>query len=195
MGFNEIIGLGASAIGLASYVPYFRDIFLNKTRPHIFSWFVWGIISSTAFFLQRSAGAGPGTWAIGLSSMACFLITILAFFKGGFKVVVFDWLAFLGALLGITLWLITDNPLLAIIFISLADFLAFTPSFKKAYYEPGAETLSTWVFSAFKFFLILLATETYSWLTIIYPLSLVLSNSAFSFMLIIRRRSLKKTRC
>lgn len=191
MGVKEIAGLTASVIGLASYVPYFRDIFLNKTKPHLFSWFVWGIISGTAFFLQREAGSGPGTWAIGLSSVACFSITILAFFRRGFKAALFDWLALLGALSGIILWQLIDNQLLAIILISLADFLAFTPSFKKAYYKPEEETLSTWIVSALKFALILLATETYSYLTIIYPLSLVLSNGSFSVMLFIRRRKIK----
>jgi len=33
----SIIGI---ALTFAGYVPYIRDIFKGKTKPHVFSWFV-----------------------------------------------------------------------------------------------------------------------------------------------------------
>jgi len=187
-----IIGSASAAIGLISYFPYFRDIFLNKTKPHIFSWFVWGLISSIAFFAQISEGAGPGAWVVGAGALTCFLVSAIAFFKGDAQIAKSDWIPFLGAVTGLILWQLTSSPLLAVIFVTIADALAFIPSFKKAYNKPSEETLITWLVSCFKFILALFATESYSATTVLYPLSLIVSNGSFSIMLLARRKKLNK---
>jgi len=193
MNYKIIIGILAAAIGFISYIPYFRDIFLKKTKPHLFSWFIWTLISGTAFFAQIGEGAGSGAWVVGLSSILCFSIGVLSLFQGERKITLSDWIALSGAVIGLTLWQITSNPLLAIIFVTIADALAFIPSFRKAYYKPDEETAITWLASSFKFTLALVATETYGLTTVLYPLSLVITNGSFLIMLLIRRKILRKT--
>lgn len=38
--YKIVLGVVATILGFVGYVPYFRDIFRVKTRPHVFSWFV-----------------------------------------------------------------------------------------------------------------------------------------------------------
>lgn len=194
MNYKIISGILAALIGFIGYIPYFRDIFLKKTKPHLFSWLIWTLISGTAFFAQIKEGAGSGAWVVGLSSVICFSIGILAFFQGERKITISDWVALSGAVIGLTLWQLTSNPLLAIIFVSIADALAFIPSFRKAYYKPYEETAITWLVSSFKFILALIATETYGLTTVLYPLSLVITNGSFLIMLLIRRKIFKKNK-
>ncbi len=193
MNYKVIIGVLAAGLSFVGYIPYFRDIFLKKTKPHLFSWFIWTLISGVAFFAQLEEGAGSGAWVVGLSSAICFSIGIISLFQGEAKISFSDWIALFGAVIGLILWQVADNPLLAIIFVTIADFLAFIPSFRKAFYKPYEETAITWLASSLKFVLALIATKSYSLTTVLYPASLVLSNGSFLLMLLLRRRTLDKT--
>jgi hypothetical protein len=35
-------GVIAVILTFAGYIPYLRDVFAGKTKPHIYSWFLWG---------------------------------------------------------------------------------------------------------------------------------------------------------
>ncbi|MFN3716380.1 MAG: hypothetical protein ACK4R8_06615 [Thiobacillus sp.] len=72
-------GLSAAAMALTfvAFVPYFRSVFSGTTRPHVFSWVVWGSNTSVAFVATLSAGGGAGAWALGFSAAmagACILL-------------------------------------------------------------------------------------------------------------------------
>ena len=58
--YRGFLGFAATVIALISYVPYFRDIFVEKTKPHAFTWFIWGVLTVIAFVGQMSGHAGPG---------------------------------------------------------------------------------------------------------------------------------------
>ncbi|MDP2944379.1 MAG: hypothetical protein Q8N57_02270, partial [bacterium] len=105
--YKIILGALASIITFLAYLPYFRDIFRNKTKPHIFSWFIWGLLGTIAFFAQIIKGAGAGSWGTAVSAMICFIIVGLAFSRGEKNITLFDWLAFSGALVGLVLWKLT----------------------------------------------------------------------------------------
>lgn len=42
---KEIIGVTAVLLAFISYAPYIRDILKGRTKPHVYSWFVWGFVS------------------------------------------------------------------------------------------------------------------------------------------------------
>lgn len=190
MDYKIVLGIAAVIISFVGYIPYFRDIINKKTKPHVFSWFIWSLSGGIGFFAQIISGAGSGAWIMGLGFAISAIIAILAFRQGEKTITLSDWLAFIGALLGLVLWRLTDNPLLAIIFITLTDILAFAPTFRKAYHKPYEETFISWFFSSFKFLLALAATQSYSLTTVLYPIYLFLSNGTFALMLLVRRKVL-----
>jgi len=187
LNFKIVVGIIAAVVGFIGYIPYFRDIFRNKTKPHIFSWFVWGLLTAIVFFAQIAKGAGAGAWVTGFAALSCFAVVILAIFKGEKKITISDSLALAGALLGLFLWIITDNPLSAVILITLTDALAFIPTIRKAYADPEGETLSAWISYSLKFAIGLAALESYNITTLLYPVALVLMNGSFALMLYMRR--------
>lgn len=194
MNYKIVVGIAAVIISFIGYIPYFRDILNKKTKPHVFSWFVWGLSGGIGFFAQIVSGAGSGAWIMGLGFTVCVAITILAFRQGEKTITLSDWVAFGGALLGLILWQLTDNPLLAIIFVILSDLLAFIPTFRKSYHKPHEETFVSWVFSSLKYLLALVAIQSYSLTTVLYPLYLSLSNGGFAIMLLVRRRILSRSK-
>jgi hypothetical protein len=192
--YKVIIGLFASVISVIGYVPYLRDILRKKTKPHVFSWLVWSFSAGIVFAAQIVKGAGSGAWMMGAGTAICFLITILAAFQGEKRIVLLDWFAFGGAVLGLIAWVLTDNPLFAVILITVTDILAFIPTFRKAYYKPYEETLFTWIIASVKFIFVLIALDAYNATTLLFPVYLILSNSSFTIMMLVRRRIVGKTK-
>jgi len=82
MSAKVILTIIASGISVFSYIPYFRDIAKRRTKPHIFSWFIWGLISIIAFFAQLAKGAGVGAWVVGITAITCFAVAATALTHG-----------------------------------------------------------------------------------------------------------------
>lgn len=190
MGIKETVGLIAVLISIIGYIPYFRDIFSGKTKPHAFSWLVWGVLNGIAFAGQIAGKGGPGAWAVGLTAVALCAIFVLSLLKGERDIKRFDWLCLGGAAVSLALWFATSGPLLAIILITIVDAFGFLPTIRKAYNKPHQETLITYEINTIKYFLVVLALQNYTLVTTLFPLAVALMNAAFVGMLILRRRAL-----
>lgn len=191
MEYKIILGSIATIIGFASYIPYFRDIYSGKTKPHAFSWLVWSILTGIAFFAQVAKGGGAGSWVNGGTALMCLAVFIVALFKGEKNIKTSDWLSLLGAFVGLLLWVLTDDPLLAVIIVTIIDAFGFIPTFHKSFYKPYEETLSTYIISSIKYFISLIALSSFNLSTWLFPASLAITNGLFVVMLIVRRRTLR----
>jgi hypothetical protein len=190
MDFKAILGITAVVISIIGYIPYFRDILSGKTKPHAFSWLVWGVLNGIAFAGQIHDDAGPGAWAVGLTAVALCAIFALALFKGERDIKLFDWLCLASAAVALMLWFVTNGPLLSIILITIVDLLGFLPTVRKAYTKPHQETLVTYEINTIKYLLIVLALAQYTLVTTLFPLAVALMNAAFVAMLVMRRKQL-----
>lgn len=190
---KTILGVAAMVIGFVGYVPYVRDVLYKTTKPHAFSWFTWGLLETIAFAAQMTKGAGAGAWVTAVSAIITLGIAAAALPNARQHVRLLDFVAFLGALAAIVLWRATHNPLLAVVSVATADALAFAPTFRKAYHKPNEETLFEYGASAVKWGLAIPALAAVNLTTVLYPASLVLTNSAFVLMVLSQRNATKKT--
>ncbi len=154
----------------------------------MFSWFVWFLMTAIGFFGQIVGGAGAGAWVTGFTSIACLGIFLLSIKKGTREIVLADWIALTGALLALLLWYLTKTPVWSAILISISDVLALIPTIRKSYSKPYQETLISYALSGLKFVFAILALNTYSITTTVYPATLIFSNWGFVMLLLIRRR-------
>jgi hypothetical protein len=185
-----VLAILATIIGFVGYVPYFRDIFKGKTKPHIFSWFVWGLLIGIDFVVQITRGGGAGSWVTGFSSVVCLTIAALALVRGEKEITRADWICFVVGIIGIILWFFTKNPFLTVVLIAITDAVAFIPTFRKTYKKPYEETLMSYVCTTLKWVIGVAALRSLTVTIALYPVSLVLTNSIFISMVIWRRRSL-----
>lgn len=190
---RALIGAVATAIAFASYVPYFRDIFAGKTRPHAISWLVWGTLTAIGFAGQVAGSAGPGAWATGITALLCLLISLLGFLNGRTDIILVDWLSLAGAAVALVLWRITNDPLLSVIIVTAIYALGYVPTVRKSWSHPHTETLGTHYLSALRSFISLFALTQFTLLTALYPLALFVMNGAFAVMLAVRRAHLART--
>ncbi|MGB4759205.1 MAG: hypothetical protein WBP26_04040 [Candidatus Saccharimonadales bacterium] len=178
-------------IGIYSYIPYFRDIFAGKTKPHAFTWFVWFLLTAIAFFAQIAGDGGPGAWVTGFTAAVSFVIFVVALKVGKHNIAPADWFFFIGSLASLGLWFITKDPVGSVILITIIDLLAFLPTFRKSWHKPHEETSITYMLSGIKFAISIAALSTITITTVLYPLSLVVTNIAFVAMLQWRRKQVK----
>ena len=186
--YHVVLGLIASAIGAIGYVPYYRDIFRGTTKPHPFTWLGFSIPNGITFFAQIVSGAGAGAWVSAITAVGTGGIAVLAFRRGEKDITVFDWICFAGALLGIVLWRLTNNPLSAVVIVTIADLLAFAPTFRKGFLRPYEETTTLFAISTLKYALSLFALVTFNLTTSLFPIAMAAANAAIVLMLLARRR-------
>ncbi|RJP43629.1 hypothetical protein C4587_02720 [Candidatus Parcubacteria bacterium] len=188
--YKIFLGSLATVIAVAAYIPYFADIFRGRTKPHAFSWLVWGVITAIGFAAQFSEKGGAGTWVTGFSALVCFAIFSLALAKGDRRFVFFDWANLFGAGAAIFLWWFTGGPLLSVLLVILIDILGFLPTYRKAFFKPHEETAITFALNSLKFAVSIPALGAFTLVTLLYPSYLVLSNGLFVLFLLLRRRQL-----
>lgn len=187
---KAILGTGAIIIAVISYAPYFKDIFAGKTKPHAFTWLVWAVLNGIAFAGQVHDKGGAGAWAVGFTTLATFSIFLSALVKGEKEIRRFDWLCLSGAILSLIPWIITSEPLISVILITIIDVFGFLPTVRKSIRKPHQETLTTYALSILKYGLVVAALHSYTLVTVLFPLSIAILNGLFVLLLVVRRRQI-----
>lgn len=187
---KDLYAFVAIALMLFSRGTYFASIMQGRTRPHAFSWLIWGVISSIGLAAQIAEHAGPAIWVRAVGSLTCFVVLVLCWWKGTRDIRRADWITLLIALSAIPLWIITQTPVWSVILVCLIDTSGYIPTARKAFHKPKEETPFSYMFSCAGAFLSLLAIENYTPSTWLYPLVLTLSNMAMASFILIRRRQL-----
>lgn len=189
---KQIFVLIASVISVMAYIPYIVDVFRNKTKPHVFSWFIWSAMSGIAFFGQIVGGGGIGSFLLGFTTVMCFLIALLSIKKGTKDIEFIDWLTAAGSVSALIFWVLTKTPYLSVIIITVSDFLATFPTIRKTYKNPYQETSIFYLLNTVKFSFGIMALEKYSLITTLYPAYLLTINGVVFLLIYLRRLQLKK---
>jgi hypothetical protein len=181
----------AIALTLMAFVPYIRDILRGRIKPHVFSWVIWGITTFVVFLAQIQAKGGMGAWPIGISGVITIGVAILAFIKrSDIAITRLDWLFFGIALSALPFWYVSANPLWAVAILTFVDALGFGPTFRKAYRYPFEEQLTIFVLFMIRNAVSILALETYSLTTVLFPAVIALTSLLLILMVFYRRRLL-----
>lgn len=188
---KNVIGIIAIVLTFVGYIPYIRDIFKGKTKPHIYSWFLWGFVTTIAFALQVSGGAGIGAYVTLAAALLCIVVFILGLrLKGKRDITLSDTLFFVLAFIALFLWLVAKQPVLSAILVTATDLLGFAPTIRKSWNNPHSETLSFYLLNSLRFLLAVIALQHYSIITALYPITWMFANGLFGVLLMIRRRKI-----
>jgi len=186
---KSLFSAAAIVLTFALFYPYVRSILLGETRPHVLSWVIWGIGTFTVFFAQLADGAGIGAWPIGLSALITSYVALLSWMKrSDLSITPLDWGCLVAALLALPLWLLTSNPLWAVLILTAIDLLGFGPTVRKAYSRPHEERV--WFFSlgALRNALVVAALEHYSATTVVFPAAVGIACLALASFIALRRQ-------
>jgi hypothetical protein len=187
--FKLLFSALAIVLTFVAFVPYIRSILAGVTKPHVFSWVIWGTTTVVVFFAQLQAKGGIGAWPIGVSGAITTFIAFLAFVKhSDISITKTDWLFFLSALASLPFWYFTSDPLWAVVVLTSVDLLGFGPTIRKAYDFPHEENIPFFLLFMARNTFALLALEHYSLATVLFPLSVSCACLFLLIMVSYRRR-------
>lgn len=166
---KQIFSLLAIGLTFVAFLPYLRSIRRGVTKPHVFSWVIWGITTVIVFLAQLAGNAGIGAWPIGVSGLITIYIAWLAYRRrGDTQITRTDWIFFLAALSALPFWFFTADPVWAVIILTTVDVAGFGPTIRRACVRPQDERLTFFALFAVRNFLVLLALEHYSLTTVLF---------------------------
>jgi hypothetical protein len=190
---KELLSTAAIVLTLVLFVPYVRSIRRGKTKPHVFSWMVWGLGTLIVFAAQLAGGGGVGAWAIGVSGVVTSYIAVLAYRQRGDTAITrADWIFFVAALAALPCWLLTADPLWAVVTLTFVDLAGFGPTVGRAFRHPHEESATFFALAAVRNLLVVLALETRSVTTLLFPVAVGLACLALTVMLLVRRRAVAR---
>lgn len=172
------------------YYQYIIDTYSWKTKPHLYSWIIFIIMWSLTFLIQSGDGSWPWTWWVGISVLTGIIIAIWALRQRERNITITDTISFSLALISIVLYLLIADPTYSLLLVLGIMVLAYYPTFRKTYYKPWQETLIAFVISGIRHLLSIFAIYHFFFLTLAYPILLVVINIALVWLIIIRRRQL-----
>lgn len=182
------IFLGLSIVlEVIGYLLYLKAIFVGSAKPHRTTRLVILIIANIAAFSLFAQQNYVVLWLASVSVFFSWIIFLLSFKFGMGGVAKTDIACLVIAVLGITIWKITDNPLLALYAAILADFTGMIPTLLKTYHKPHTEVWYFFFFSGVSAICNMFALYTQTFQEYLYPLYLLFINMLM-VLLVLRKK-------
>lgn len=189
--YKELLSGIAIALTFAASAPYVYSILKGATKPHVFSWVVWGTTTCVVFLAQLEGKGGAGAWPIGVSGVITIFIAMLAYAKrGDVTITKTDWVFLITALSSLPLWYVTADPLMAVVILTTVDVLGFGPTIRKAFHQPQSEPLNFYALFSIRNLFVIMALEQYSLTTVLFPAVLGLTCLFIIALLMYRRQTI-----
>lgn len=192
---KAVASVAAFVLTFLLFLPYIRSIRRSTTVPHVFSWVIWAFGTFVVFLAQLAGGAGIGAWPIGFSACITSYIALLAFrSRQRLRITGQDKVLLTLAACAIPGWVVASDPFWAVLFLTIADLLGFGPTIRKAYERPYEEHLGFFALAGVRNTLVILALESYTWTTTLFPAAVGISCFAVALFLAYRRRVVPSNR-
>jgi hypothetical protein len=190
---KTLLSMIAIALTFLAFVPYITGILKGTTKPHVFSWVIWGSTTFIVFLAQLKGHAGIGAWPIGISGVMTILVALLAYIKrSDITITNKDWLFFCIAMSALPIWHLMSDPLWAVVILTAIDVLGFAPTARKVYHAPYSEPISFVALFFVRNVLVLFALEYYSVTTVLFPAVIAIACLLLITLIIMRRRVISR---
>ena len=174
---GNFVYLGVAIFSIGG-ISYLIDTLRGKVQPNKVTWLLWAISPLVAFAAEIVQGVGLISLTTFIAGFLPLLIFMASFVnkKSYWKLTKFDYVCGGLSLLGLLLWYLTRSGNIAIIFSLLADFLAATPTFIKAFRSPESESAKAFFLVTLGSCVSFLTIATWTFANYAFPAYLVLSD-------------------
>lgn len=167
---------------------YLKDTVTGKVRPNKVTWFLWAVAPLIAFAAELQKGVGWTslmTFMVGFNPLLIFLGSFINP-RSVWKVGAFDIVCGILTMAGSTLWFITREGNIAIIFSLLADFTAGLPTLMKSYHHPETENGYAFLFASVSALITVFTIKIWNFAHWAFPVYIFLYNCFFIYLILIR---------
>jgi hypothetical protein len=185
--FKDAMGALAVAITLATYGIYVWQTLRGEARPHPLSWLIFGILTGTAYLVQRDEAAGAGSWVMGVTAIVCLLLCLMSFWRGERVFPWYEWAFLFAAAVIFIFYLWSRQPTIAAVLAAFVNMLGFGPTVTKAWQRPHSDSITTFALNSIKFIPAFFAMNNLSLATCVMPAALVVANAVVALIIYARR--------
>jgi len=182
------LALISGTIAVAAVVPYIRDILRHKTRPNVVSWFTWSLLNVIVALAAFAGHAMQTALFAAVTGLCTAAVTALGFTYGIKKYTVFDAMCQVFALLSIALWLLTHDPLWAVVLTISASGIASLPTIRHAWLKAREETWQYYVLGGIAAVFACFAVQRADFLSLAFPVYLLIDEFLIAAIVLARTR-------
>lgn len=189
---QTILAVIAGCLSVISFLPYISDIIKNKTYPNLITWITWMSVALINFIAAFHNHIPHSAVLSGATTLGDGIIVALALKKGVKKYVWFDFLCQSVAVIGVLIWILTDNPNIAVALSMLVILVGALPTWRHAWLKPNEETWEGFAIGAVAGILTLLSLRSISFVAVAFPISLIINCLVTAYIIISRRKNSEK---
>jgi hypothetical protein len=173
---DERFAILGALLSFGGVVVYLVETIRGTSRPNRVTWFLWSLVPFIAFFAQIKEGVGYSSLLTFVSGFGPFLVFLASFInkKSYWEIGRFDIVCGAIAIVGVVLWLVTNNPNLAILFSIIADGAAASPTVVKSIKFPETESYLAYLGGGVGAVLTLLTITNWQFANYAFPLYILL---------------------
>jgi hypothetical protein len=183
----------AIVLRLLGGLGYLVATIRGRVRPSIVSWFFWGIVPMITLTVQIQQHVGVEaliTLVLGLGPLSVFITAIIKH-TGRMRFTPADLVCGAFAMLGLALWFITSNPLIAIVCGILGDLFSAVPTIIKCYTNPESEHALPYFLSSLSMVAALFAIREWDFVHYAFSTYMLSINAAIAALIVIRTVALR----
>jgi hypothetical protein len=186
-----ILGAIVQLVGVFSYI---KETIKGDTKPNRVTWLLWSIAPIIASIAAFSDGVRLSALPVFMAGFGPLLVFIASFVNKNayWKLEKFDYLCGIFSILALVLWMITKEPIVAIIFAILSDGFAAIPTLVKSWNHPETETVDAFTTGLFNSLTSFFAIKIWNFSSLAFPIYLVIVNTLL-IMAILRKKLTPKS--
>jgi hypothetical protein len=187
--WRDALGILSVVMAILAAVIYVFQTLRGAVRPHPLSWFLFGILSATGYWVQRDQGANQGSWTLLAMTMICFIFVAVSVARGERSFSRQEWAFAVAGGAVFVVYLFSREANIAAALTTVVDALGYGPTFIRGWTHPKKDSVTSFALNGAKFVPSLMAMDPISFATSFYPATLLVLNAAVSIMLVTRRRA------
>ena len=190
---KAVLGMIAGIIAFVAYIVYIISILRNKTKPNRATWWIWAFMGLVVGLSYYASGAENTIWVPVVEFIGPLSIALLSikYGEGGLDNKT-DLICLFGAVFSIILWIIFNNPVVALVTNLVVDSFAIIPTIKKSYLRPEGEDFWAWFGTGLADSLNMFAVEKFTFAILVYPIYMLVSDLIIILILLLKKKGLIK---
>lgn len=190
---KAVLGIIAGIIAFLAYIVYIISIFRGKTKPNRATWWIWAFMGLVVGLSYYFSGAVNTIWVPVVEFIGPLSIALLSlkYGEGGLDNKT-DLVCLFGAIFSIILWIIFNNPVVALVTNLVVDSFAIVPTIKKSYLRPEGEDFWAWFGTGLADSLNMFAVEKFTFAILVYPIYMLVSDLIIIFILLLRKKGIMR---
>lgn len=183
---QQACNVAAGLLMALGFLVYVGDIIPRYAKPSKASWAIWTILDGIILAGMHAEDVVNAQMIIATIGALIVLLVSLKFGESGWSAM--DKACLLGAVVGIALWIITKNPLTAVITGLIVNAIGCIPTYAIMYNQPEKAGKLAWTLFFYSCVCSVIAIPEWTVKYAVQPLSFLGMNLVMMYLLYLRRR-------